>query len=281
MNPLTRFSLTALLAICSQASGQEYQTRIPTKGLSTITPLVLKAADGSNLTTLNFGSVSTGQSSPPLTISMSNMGSTSATLGSPVFSVTAPYAVTSTTCSSVLAAGSTCSAALTFTPSQALSYPGKLTANTGRGGPLEVALVGQGRTPVQLTFFTFGFEQGQTVPDLSYNPNQTTDSAYYVSSGSRALFTCGGSATVTFKSPPQGSDITLRWRESGSGNNSFAYHRLYNITSGTTLADSGMYASMTSRYVAGLAANSTYSLTVYTNASSCGSIDDLRMTYYN
>lgn len=133
-------------------------------------PATVGAASGSISNATGRGNVSStlagnGTASPPSTITPVNhdfgpvfVGTTSAprrfTISNPAllpvslspFSVTPPFSLASTTCTSSLPAGASCTADVTFAPAAAGPATGSITNSTGNG-PVSASLAGTG-TPV-------------------------------------------------------------------------------------------------------------------------------------
>ncbi|MGD0063163.1 MAG: discoidin domain-containing protein [Streptosporangiaceae bacterium] len=104
------------------------------------------ATSGSALTaspsSVSFGSVTAGQTSSAQTVTVSNPGSSPASISQ--LSVSGPFTQTST-CGTTLAADATCTVSVTFAPAAAGTASGTLTvASTAPGSPLSVPLSGTG-----------------------------------------------------------------------------------------------------------------------------------------
>jgi len=95
-------------------------------------------------TSLSFGDVASGSTSAAQTVTVSNPGSSAASVSS--VSVTGAFSQTNT-CGSSIAAGGSCSVAVKFAPTSGGALTGTLTINTSApGGPITVALSGTGVT---------------------------------------------------------------------------------------------------------------------------------------
>jgi hypothetical protein len=91
---------------------------------------------------LSFGNQAVGSASAAQTVTVTNTGTATASLSS--VSAGAPFAETST-CGSSLAAGASCTASVTFTPTAGGAATGSLSvASNAPGSPLTVALSGTG-----------------------------------------------------------------------------------------------------------------------------------------
>ena len=96
-------------------------------------------------TTLTFAAQNLGTTSAPQTITLTNIGYRSVTLTSIVTAL--PYAE-SNTCAGSLAAGSSCSVSVTFTPTLPGTSSGSLTiSDSAVGNPQVVSLTGTGTGP--------------------------------------------------------------------------------------------------------------------------------------
>jgi Carbohydrate binding module (family 6)/F5/8 type C domain/Abnormal spindle-like microcephaly-assoc'd, ASPM-SPD-2-Hydin len=94
--------------------------------------------------TLSFGNQAVGSASAAQTVTVSNTGTATASLSS--ISAGAAFAETST-CGASLAAGASCTASVTFTPTAGGAVSGDLSvASSAPGSPLTVALSGTGVT---------------------------------------------------------------------------------------------------------------------------------------
>ncbi len=95
-------------------------------------------------TTVAFGTLDVGTSSAPSTVTVTNASNASVTVSSITSNAPAEFAVSSNTCATV-AAGATCSFAVTFTPSAAGARSASITVTSnGTGSPQIVAASGTG-----------------------------------------------------------------------------------------------------------------------------------------
>jgi hypothetical protein len=106
------------------------------------------ATNGSGLTaspsSVSFGSVTAGQTSPAQTVTVSNPGTGSASISQ--LAVSGPFTQTST-CGATLAAGASCTVSVAFAPIAAGAASGTLTvASSAPNSPLSVPLSGTGVT---------------------------------------------------------------------------------------------------------------------------------------
>jgi len=96
----------------------------------------------SNPSSLSFGNETTGSTSAAQSVTISNPGATAASISS--ISTSAPFAETNT-CGSSIAAGGSCTASVTFSPTAAGAATGTLSvSSSATGSPLSVALSGTG-----------------------------------------------------------------------------------------------------------------------------------------
>jgi hypothetical protein len=94
-------------------------------------------------TTLAFGSVATGTTSAPQTVTVENYGNATLTISGVV--ATGPYLISANTCGSSLAAGSICTISVEFKPTSNGSTPGTLVITDNAGdSPQIVELTGTG-----------------------------------------------------------------------------------------------------------------------------------------
>lgn len=102
-----------------------------------------------------FGNQIAGTSSAPQTVTLTNAGNIPASVSTP--SVSAGFSLDSTTCATSLAAGSSCTVSVVFSPVTSGSAPGTLSVATS-AGVQSVALTGTGQqlsgsaSPSSLTF---------------------------------------------------------------------------------------------------------------------------------
>jgi hypothetical protein len=100
-----------------------------------------------NPTSLAFGSVPVGQTSPSQTITITNVSSATVTINSISLAGLDPgdYLITNNTCGATLAAGANCAVSIAFKPVAAGSRPAKLAiSQNGGGGTLTAKLTGKG-----------------------------------------------------------------------------------------------------------------------------------------
>jgi hypothetical protein len=114
------------------------------------TGVALTASISVSPTTASFGTVNTGSTSSTSTHTVTAGGNT-ATTG---ISISAPsgFNIVSNNCGTSLAAGSSCTFGVTFSPSAAQGYSGNVTVASSNGGSPTVAVSGTGQAAAKGTF---------------------------------------------------------------------------------------------------------------------------------
>ncbi|MBR7829714.1 discoidin domain-containing protein [Actinospica sp. MGRD01-02] len=150
-------------------------------GSSTGTGSALTASPAS----VSFGNENVGSTSAAQTVTVSNPGSTAATVSS--ISAAAPFAETNT-CGSSIAAGGSCTVSVTFKPTAAGSASGTLSvASSAPGSPLSVALSGTGvstntnlalNQPVSASGYTQTYVPANAVDGNTSTYWESTDNAF-------------------------------------------------------------------------------------------------------
>ncbi|MFC4031323.1 discoidin domain-containing protein [Streptomyces polygonati] len=161
----------------SQPGGPTTVQLVGTDG-GTVVHTPVSASPGS----LAFGNVAVGATTAPQTVTVSNPGTAAATLTS--ISVSGPYAQTNT-CGGALAAGASCTVAVTFKPTAGGAQNGTLAiANSTTATPVGTTLTGTGVTS------TTNLAQGATITASGsaggFPPSNTNDgdtSSYWEGSG--------------------------------------------------------------------------------------------------
>jgi hypothetical protein len=115
-------------------------------GISKTKTLTVTPAAAVSPTSLRFGSIAVGQTSAPLTATLTNRGTSSFSIGSIVLTGTyATWFAMTENCPNSLAPGASCAIAVTFRPLAALSKSAKLSiATTATSVPLSVTVAGTG-----------------------------------------------------------------------------------------------------------------------------------------
>ncbi len=113
--------------------------------LTTFPDPVQPGALAASPSSLSFGDVTAGSTSGAQTVTVSNPGSSAASVSS--VSTSGPFSQTST-CGSSIAAGGSCTVSVKFAPTSGGNLTGTLSvASSAPGSPLTVALSGKGITP--------------------------------------------------------------------------------------------------------------------------------------
>lgn len=214
-NPVAAGNATGLLKVQSGSNSTPLVT-------STLTGVGALAADSLLLTptTQDFGSVTTGSSSAPVTFTLSNAGSVTVTGISA--SITGAGFAQTNTCGATLAAGASCTFSVTFSPSSTGAVTGTLTVNSNSASSPTVTstLTGTGAsaTPVTFTLNTSG-NSSTTVragSNATFALNLASSGGYTGTlslscSGAPTYSTCSASpASVTLTSGGSGtSTITI------------------------------------------------------------------------
>ena len=160
-------------------------------------------------TSLSFGDVASGSTSSAQTVTVSNPGTSAASVSS--VGVTGAFSQTNT-CGTSIAAGGTCTVSVKFAPTSGGALTGTLTIDTSApGGPLTVALSGTGVTS------TTNLALGQPATASSYDENfvasnvtdgntstywESTDGAGYPQTISVDLGSAQSIGSVTLDLPP-------------------------------------------------------------------------------
>ncbi|MEV6869119.1 discoidin domain-containing protein, partial [Streptosporangium subroseum] len=160
-------------------------------------------------TSLAFAARTVGSTSPAQTVTVTNNGTASATLGT--VATTGDYAQTKT-CATTLAAGASCTVNVTFTPTATGTRTGTLSvASNDPNGPLTVALTGTGGS-APVTNLAQGRPTTETSHSQTYGSGNAVDgnaSTYWESANNafpQSLTVDLGSSTsvgrVVLKLPP-------------------------------------------------------------------------------
>ncbi|WP_080443101.1 choice-of-anchor D domain-containing protein [Burkholderia cenocepacia] len=137
-------------------------------------PKIAFSANGSNVTSLNFGSNLAQGKSFPATLTVTNATQVAVPLSSPT--VTGPFSLTATDCPASLAGGASCSATISYTPTYSASDSGnfsyQMPANGDATGPWSVALSGSGKAVLAFDT-TSPTASVQSAQKISYSGNAT------------------------------------------------------------------------------------------------------------
>jgi hypothetical protein len=180
--PTTTGAITAAITITDNATGSPQSIALTGTGVSPTT-MSLSA------TSLPFGNVLVGSTSPSQSVTLTNTGSTTLTIGS--ISVTGTGAASfgfGNTCGSSLAAGANCTIHGHFAPTAAGAVTAAVTiTDNATGSPQSIALTGTGVTPTTVslsaTSLSFGSVQvGSTSPSQSVTLTNTGSAALIINS---------------------------------------------------------------------------------------------------
>src|SRR5579863_3243808 len=177
-------------------------------GGATSSPVTLSAS------TLNFGTVTTGSTSPASTVTLTNRQSASLSFTS--IGITGPFAIASNTCGTGIGAGASCSVGVKFSPTATGAATGTLTfADSTTNSPQRVTLSGTGAAPVTVSVTTLNFgvvavgsvSAGQTVTVTNASAAAVTVNSISVTGDFADTTTCASSipagnsctVSVTFK----------------------------------------------------------------------------------
>jgi hypothetical protein len=95
-----------------------------------------------------FAAQTVGTASAPHAFTLTNTGGTAVTISAVASGNAAEFAISSSTCAGSVAAGSSCSFSVTFTPSAAGARSSSVSVtSTGTGSPQTLAITGTGTTP--------------------------------------------------------------------------------------------------------------------------------------
>jgi hypothetical protein len=109
-------------------------------------------------TSLSFGTLAVGDTSAAANVTVTNRLSTALTFSAIAVPAGGPFAITSNTCGSGIAAGGTCSVGVTFTPAVLGATSGTLTfGDSAINSPQTVSLSGTGSAPVTLSATSLTF----------------------------------------------------------------------------------------------------------------------------
>jgi sugar lactone lactonase YvrE len=157
-SPAAAQAYNATLSVADNAAGSPQTASL--SGTGTPAP-----APGASLSpaTLAFPSTNVGASSAAMSTTLSNTGNAVLNISGITLSDTTDFSET-TTCGSTLAAGATCTIAVTFKPGSVGSLSGTLSvADNAAGSPQTVALSGTGLTPPATDFTLAVAPPAQTV----------------------------------------------------------------------------------------------------------------------
>ena len=185
--------------------------------LACIVPLSLASAFGQTVTvsptSLSFGNQVLGTSSSVKKVTLKNAQSTSISVSS-IISNLADF-TRSTSCSTTLTAGSSCTISVTFTPTALGLRSGTLSVNdTGAGSPQTVALSGTGvaavtATPSSLSFGNQPVGQKSAASLVTVTNNQSKNLSIASITTNLADYTATSSCPLRPKTLAAGSSCTV------------------------------------------------------------------------
>ena len=133
---------SASITITSTGTGSPQAIALTGTGTSVATPGVLTVP-----ASYAFGTQTVGAAGSPQAFTLTNTGGTAVTIAAITNSNAAEFAITSSSCSGVVAVGASCSFSVTFTASAVGPRSASITvASTGTGSPQMLSLTGTGTT---------------------------------------------------------------------------------------------------------------------------------------
>jgi sugar lactone lactonase YvrE len=148
--PTATGAATGTLTFTDSAGNSPQTVSLSGTGSSSSSPVTLSASS------LNLGTVAVGSTSAAVTVSLTNRQSTALAISS--VGTGAPFAISSNTCGTSLAAGASCAVGVTFTPTTASAASGTLTfTDTASNSPQKVGLSGTGSSAVTLSASALNF----------------------------------------------------------------------------------------------------------------------------
>jgi len=171
--PLADGSLSASISVADNGGGSPQTVSLAGTGSGSAAIVTVSP------TSLNFGSVNVGSTSTAQTVTLSNIGNANLTITS-IAPGTSNYGETNT-CGSSLAAGSTCTISVTFTPGSEGTLNDTLTiTDNASTSPQKVSLTGVGLQPIvslsptSLSFDSVGVGSSSTLPVTLTNSGNAT-----------------------------------------------------------------------------------------------------------
>jgi hypothetical protein len=148
--PSATGAATGALTFADSALNSPQTVSLSGTGSSTSSPVTLSAS------ALSFGTLSLGNTSAPVTVTLTNRQS--ASLAFSGIGISGPFAIASNICGVSLAAGVGCAVGVTFTPTAAGAATGALTfTDSAANSPQKVSLTGTGSPPVTLSASALSF----------------------------------------------------------------------------------------------------------------------------
>jgi hypothetical protein len=278
--------LSVLVLASFGAHAETYEMRVPSKGVKSPTRSLEARNNGSNtvISALAFGSVTQGNSSAAQTIKLVNTGNGKVKFTSPALSVPAPYSLSSNTCSGQLAKGASCTASVTFAPTDVGSYAAgmALTVNSNAQQPVSLSLSGTGTSAQPVTAFNWGFQwsapAGTSLSGTAYADIGRTGNDTWAVEGS------GGAGVkaqpyFTFTTPASGSAMAITWWARGVSGNSWVSKLVTGQGANGPVVHTAGFGGAWQQYTVGnLVPGTTYSVVVEVMDGSAR-LDDVSLVY--
>ena len=148
--PTATGSATGTLTFTDSAGNSPQAVSLGGTGSSSSSPVTLSASS------LNLGTVAVGNTGAAVTVTFTNRQSTTLTISSA--GISGPFAISSNTCGTSLAAGANCAVGVTFSPTVTGAASGTLTfTDNASNSPQKVSLSGTGSAAVTLSASALNF----------------------------------------------------------------------------------------------------------------------------
>ncbi len=208
--PASAGAATGTLTFTDSAVGSPQTVSLSGTGSSSNAPVTLSTSS------LNFGTVAVSKVSAPSTVTLTNRQSTALAISS--IGMSGPFAISSNTCGTSLAAGAACAVAVTFAPTAPGTASGTLTfADNAANSPQTVSLSGIGSSssatgaltlspsPVTFNGYTIGDNPSKAVTVTNTSASAVGIAAIALSGDSSltqknncgASLAAGGTCTIT------------------------------------------------------------------------------------
>ena len=148
--PTTTGAATGTLTFTDSAGNSPQTVSLSGTGSSSSSPVTLSASS------LNLGTVAVNSTSAAVTVTLTNHQSTALPISS--VGISGPFAISSNTCGTSLAAGANCAVGVTFSPTAAGAANGALTfTDNASNSPQKVSVSGTGNSAVTLSASALNF----------------------------------------------------------------------------------------------------------------------------
>jgi hypothetical protein len=148
--PTATGAATGALTFTDSAGNSPQTVSLSGTGSGSSSPVTVSASS------LNLGTATVGNTSAAVNVTLTNRQSTALAITS--VGVSGPFAVSTNTCGTSLAAGASCSVGVTFTPTATGAATGTLTfTDNASNSPQKVSLSGTGSAPVTLSATALNF----------------------------------------------------------------------------------------------------------------------------